>query len=104
MSRLTRILKAVAPYVPDEVEEPILRALGMPDLAAKKLKPLAAKPTTVAKRVAADVTTTKAPAIIKKVSGANKRASGKVSYDREKLARQYPDLAPPSPAIDKNTG
>lgn len=104
MSRLTRIIKAVAPYVPDEVEEPILRALGMSDLAAKKLKPLAAKPTTAAKRVAADVTTTKAPAIIKKVSGANKRASDKVSYDREKLARQYPDLAPPSPAIDKDTG
>jgi hypothetical protein len=104
MSRLTRIIKAVAPYVPDEVEKPVLNALGLSDLAAKKPKPLAAKPTTAAKRVAAEVTTTKAPAIIKKVSGANKRASDKVSYDREKLARQYPDLAPPSAAIDKNTG
>lgn len=102
--RLKRLIEGTSEYIPDAIEKPLRNALGMPDLAAKKLKPLAAKPTTVAKRVAAEVTTTKAPAIIKKVSGANKRASGKVSYDREKLARQYPDLAPPSPAIDKNTG
>lgn len=102
--RLKRLIEGTSGYIPDAIETPLRNALGMPDLAAKKVKPLAAKPTTAAKRVAADVTTTKAPAIIKKVSGANKRASDKVSYDREKLARQYPDLAPPSPAIDKNTG
>lgn len=105
MSRKKRIVSAASDLYEEygaPLVDSVVDALSVKKPAPKKS--LAAKPTTAAKRVAAEVTTTKAPAIIKKVSGANKRASDKVSYDREKLARQYPDIAPPSPAIDKNSG
>lgn len=46
----------------------------------------------------------KAPAIIKKVSGADKRAVASAKYDVEAVGRRYPQTAPPELAVDKKTG
>jgi hypothetical protein len=47
---------------------------------------------------------TKAPAIIKKASGAEKRAPSRAAYSREELAVRYPETTPPVTKIDKRTG
>jgi hypothetical protein len=43
-------IETASDYIPDVFEGPLRRALGMSDLAAKKQKSLAAKPTTPAKK------------------------------------------------------
>lgn len=45
-----------------------------------------------------------APAIIKKASGAEKRAPSRAAYSREELAVRYPETAPPVTKVDKRTG
>ena len=47
---------------------------------------------------------TKAPAIIKKASGAEKRAPSRAAYSREELAVRYPETTPPVTKVDKRTG
>ena len=91
MSRKKRIVSAASDLY-EEFGAPLVDSV-VDALSAKKPAPkksLAAKPA--------------APAIVKKVSGANKRAPSKPAYDREKIARQYPDTAKPSLAIDKKSG
>jgi hypothetical protein len=91
MSRKKRIVSAASDLY-EEYGAPLVDSV-VDALSAKKPAPkksLAAKPA--------------APAIVKKVSGANKRAASKPTYDREKIARQYPDTAKPSLAIDKKSG
>lgn len=70
-------------------------------------KSLAAKPTRATKAPVKSLAAQKkpaAPAIIKRVSGANKRAAAGAAYDVERVARQYPEIAPPSLAVDKKSG
>lgn len=45
-----------------------------------------------------------APSIIKRVSGAEKRAPSSARYSREELARRYPEQAPPVLKVDKKSG
>jgi hypothetical protein len=45
-----------------------------------------------------------APAIVKKVSGANKRAASSATYDAKAVGQRYPKTVPPRAAIDKKTG
>jgi len=46
----------------------------------------------------------KAPAIVSRVSGAERRAPSSAGYSREELAVRYPETAPPVTKIDKRTG
>jgi hypothetical protein len=46
----------------------------------------------------------KAPAIVKKVSGAEKRAASGAKYDLEAVGKRYPETMPPELAVDKKTG
>ncbi len=45
-----------------------------------------------------------APSIVRRVSGAEKRAPSSAGYSREELAMRYPETAPPVTKIDKRTG
>lgn len=45
-----------------------------------------------------------APAVVRRVSGAEKRAPSSAGYSREELAMRYPETAPPVTKIDKRTG
>lgn len=45
-----------------------------------------------------------APAVVRRVSGAEKRAPSSAAYSREELAMRYPETAPPVTKIDKRTG
>jgi len=58
-------------------------------------------PATVRKAVQREV---KAPAVVKKVSGANKRAAASAKYDVEAVGKRYPKTAPPNLAVDPKTG
>ena len=62
---------------------------------------------TVAKKGAKAATQTpkpQAPSIVRRVSGAEKRAPSSAGYSREELAMRYPETAPPVTKIDKRTG
>ena len=45
-----------------------------------------------------------APAVVRRVSGAEKRAPSSAGYSRAELAMRYPETAPPVLKIDKRTG
>ena len=46
----------------------------------------------------------KAPAIVSRVSGAERRTPNRAAYSREELAVRYPETAPPVTKVDKRTG
>jgi hypothetical protein len=46
----------------------------------------------------------KAPAIVSRVSGTEKRAPSRAAYSREELAVRYPETTPPVTKVDKRTG
>jgi hypothetical protein len=69
--------------------------------AAKPVAKAAAKKPSLAVKPAAKPA---APAIVKNVSGANKRAVSGAKYDVEAVGKRYPKTAPPELAIDKKTG
>lgn len=95
MSVLSKLaVKAIKSIVTDEAEalaakKVAKRAAPAVEKAAAK-KPLAVKPA--------------APAIVKSVSGSKKRAAAGAGYDVTRVARQYPEVVPPSLAVDKKTG
>jgi len=95
-----KAIKAASDYIPDAIERPLRRALKI-DAPKVEKKALAAKKAAPAKPVAPKPA---APAIVKKVSGANKRAPAAAGYDRGELARRYPVTAKPELAVDKKSG
>jgi hypothetical protein len=84
-------IEAGADYIPDVFEVPLRKVLNM----ATPSPSMVVTPRTRA---------TKAPAIIKKASGAEKRAPSRAAYSREELAVRYPETTPPVTRIDKRTG
>lgn len=98
MSRLKRALAAVEALA-EEVE----------DLAVKKPKPRAKAKTLpsanpAAAKLAAAARKPAAPAVVRRVSGANRRAADRAGYDARELAVRYPEVVPPVPAIDPKSG
>lgn len=85
-------IEAGADLIPDALEVPLRKALNM-DTPRMVVKP---KPKATKK---------KAPfAIVKNVSGANKRAASGAKYDVEAVGKRYPRTVSPELAIDKKTG
>lgn len=69
-------------------------------LAVKGAKTVAKKGT----KAATQTPKPQAPSIVRRVSGAEKRAPSSAGYSREELAMRYPETAPPVTKIDKRTG
>lgn len=90
MSRKKRIATAASDLY-EEFGAPLVDSVVEALAVKKPKKALAAKKPA-------------APAIVKKVSGANKRAPAAAGYDRSELARRYPVTAKPERAIDKTSG
>lgn len=67
-----------------------------------KLSSLAVKAARKAAKAAEEKAA--APAIVKKVSGANKRAASSAAYDARAIGQRYPRTAPPELAVDTKTG
>jgi len=53
---------------------------------------------------ASDLTVPKAPAIIRRVSGAEKRAPSSAKYSREEMGQRYPEVGDPVMTLDKKKG
>lgn len=68
-----------------------------------KVARAAVKKAAKAKLPNADITVS-APAIIRSASGRSRRATSNATYDREAIARRYPETAPPEMRIDKDKG
>jgi hypothetical protein len=118
MSWKTSLVKLVAEFgehavsrlkglLPDEstvedAREALGRLIGVDSPNAPPVKKAPAKKAPVAPLAVPNKPA--APAIIKRVSGANKRAAAGARYDVERAAQQYPKTAPPSLAVDKKTG
>ena len=89
MSLKSKIVKGLMGAVEDlaelAVKKEVKAAAKKPSLAVKPKKPAA-------------------PAIVRSVSGANKRAVSGAKYDAEAVGKRYPKTAPPELATDKKTG
>ena len=86
------------------VVDEVMSALGRdadPALIKKTVAQRAKAAAPAAKAPAAKVAT---PAIVKKVSGAEKRAPSKAEYSREELAVRYPKTVDPVLKVDRKTG
>jgi hypothetical protein len=84
-------IEAGADYIPDVFEVPLRKVLNM-------ATPSPSMVVTPKKRAA------KAPAIIKKTSGAERRAPSSAGYSREELAARYPEVGEPVMTLDKRKG
>lgn len=97
MSRASRFADLISEYGKAAVDE-VLSALG------RDAEPAMVKKAVAQRAKAAAPEKPKAPAIVKKVSGAEKRAPSKAGYSREELAVRYPAVVDPVPKIDRRTG
>lgn len=98
MSKSDSFKSLIAKYGQPLVDE-VLSVLGRDADPAMVQKAVAQRAKAVAPTKKPE-----APAIVKKVSGADKRATAVAKYDVEAIGKRYPITVPPEIAIDKKTG
>lgn len=98
MAAAGRLIKQLYKDFGQPLVDEVLSALG------RDAEPEMVKKAVAQRAKAAAPEKPKAPAIVKKVAGADKRATSSAKYDVEAVGKRYPTTIPPELAIDKTTG